>query len=668
MFLAGVDCSENNLLTEQLNVRSFYDLPVLNNTLIHHQLKNFADVNISKAYFIDCEEETDFSLFETVGVTLSGLVKALTVLNGNAEILIFRNDVYFEWVDFDIQTVSIGDKIAAITGADEFCYAMLCSVNTLKSICNRNADVFDLFRNSEKYADYYVPTQGYTKILRNVKDYKKLLFDILNGATAFKPPYVAEGIFTSERIPKGDFSVIPPVYIGKSVQIESGSSVGPNAVLYDRTVISSDTRVKNSVLFDDVYISSGCYVEGSVCCRNSSVKRNSAVFSGSVIGENSLIGEDVTVENSSLIRKNVKFDNLLKSPLSNKLLRSFKDKFRGLSPDKAALLGTAVANVFKKPKILVAGDGEINSLSVKLAFLGGFIASGGECIDMGTSFFAQTFFGSRFCESEYSVFFSGKNGGTDIEIFYSDGTPLKKSDCCNLFDFCNNGEFKETDAKACGSIRQIHGLDRMYIREIAAVFGDGIDFLPSVYCVNKFITKTVDVIFEKIAVKLDVNENFSAHINESASNLSIKYRDKLYLCGDLKRLVSFYAKNTEWDFNDGILKKLWNFDCVVLLFAVLNIIKNSGKNILDLMEALPDFYVDERVVSTAFTAGETARRLEELKNVSYNGERYKIFLKKGSVRVEPCSEEKKIKILCATENVGFSQELSDFFEVLFRDI
>jgi NDP-sugar pyrophosphorylase family protein len=61
------------------------------------------------------------------------------------------------------------------------------------------------------------------------------------------------------------------------VQIESGSVIGPDTIIYNNSLISENTKIMNSVLFENVYVSSNCFVDGSVCCDNASIKRNTTL-------------------------------------------------------------------------------------------------------------------------------------------------------------------------------------------------------------------------------------------------------------------------------------------------------------------------------------------------------------------------------------------------------
>ncbi len=664
MYLVSIDFSKNNLLTEQLNVRSFYGLQVMNCYLTELQLKNFSDIQIDVAYITDCENKFDYQLFDVVNIETSHFKKLLFSLKADDNIILFRNDVYFE-VDLSNSINNLkSHKVICLQDEKGFCFAVSCTVKTLINLHNKGIDFSELFLNYKKFADDFLTFNSYIKILNNVNSYKCVLFDILNRKTSFHPPYIAEGVFTEGRFPKGDFSIVPPVYLGENIQIESGSVIGPNTIIYNNTLISKESSIKNSVLFENVFISSNCFVDGSVCCENSSVKRNSAVFSGSVIGANSLVGEDITIENNSIIRKNVRYDKFIKSPFNNKPISNFKDKFQGLRPDKATLLGSAVATVFNKPKVLVAGDGSFNSLSIKLAFLSGFIASGGECFDVGTTFQSHIFFCSSFCECDYAVYFTGNSSGTNVEIFNSDNKPLNNAECVNLFDYCNKGKFVFVNVDGFKTIRQLHGMKRVYIREVTALFDRELDFNIIVDCKNPLLYETLNELFKKIGIKDKSSKKVYVSMNDSGTSVSIKYKEKVYTQRDLRRVVFFYLKSKKncVSSETDMYQNIWKSDSVYLLFVLLNIINISEQNIEEIISDLPDFYINKRYVKCSLKKGERAKFLSGISESFYKNDRYNIALKNGLVKIEDLPGSDHLKILCASENYSFSNELCAFFE------
>lgn len=668
MYLVCVDFSVNSLLTEQLNVRSFCDLPVLNISLLEHQLRNFSRMNITKAFVTEASSEIEFPVFETAFVNINDFQKNLYLSDENEKVILFRNDTYFE-CDISEQAFSVTeDSVAGFVNSDGFCFAACLSVKSLKQLLNKSVRLSEILDNYHKFVSGIKAVEGYTINLKSFKDYRSLVFDILNLKTSYKPPYIAEGIYTDAVVPKGDFSIVPPVYIGNTVQIESGTTIGPNTVIYDNTLISNDSVVKNTILFKNVFVSSNCFIDGSICCENSSVKRNSAVFSDSVIGENSLIGEDVVVENKSIIRKNVKYDNYINTDFHKALNNKFKNKFQGLTPDKTALLGSAMATVFNKPKILIASDGSPNSLAIKLAFLSGLISSGARCFDIGTTFKSNIFFSSIFCECDFSVFFSGGRNGTDVEIYNNDNEPLSKADCNNLIAFCNKKEFVFAEPEECCNVRQINGLKRVYIREITSVFEGDYDFCPVINCKNSTLLKVLKDIFKKMGNDTGEEEKLYIDFNSDGTKLSVEFKGKRYVTKDLKRIVSFFKnKSRKTDLNTDAYEKLWKKDCVFLLFTLLDIIKKTNNNIDFLFRELPDFYISFKDIKNDFKAGETAKKIGELERFVYKNNSYNIPLKNGFVKVINNPDESKLKVFCASDNFAFSRELCDFFSSFLRD-
>ncbi len=663
MYLFSVDFSQNNLLTDQLNVSSLYDIPVMNKLLIEHQLINFVDLSIDKAYLIDCDKSIIFPVFNIISVKECEIFKELALIDNNEKFIAFRNDVYFE-IDNLKYNINRNDELVFFDCKSGLEFCVIGSVGQLKKLYNKNSSLTDFFKSPEKFASFYKETEdGYVNNLKSIKNYKSLLRDILNGKTFFIPPFVAEGVFTDGVVPKGDFSIVPPVYIGESVQIESGSVIGPDTVIYNNSLVAENTTIMNSVIFENVYISSNCFIDGSVCCDNASIKRNTSVFSDSVIGSDALVGEDMTVENSSTINKNVRFDKFDFVRIKMDKINFTCNKFQGLSPDKVALLGSSFAVVFKNPKIIVGCDGAPNSLSLKLAFMSGLIASGCDCLDVGVTFKSQIFFSSRFCDCDYSVFFSGRGGGTDIEFFDSENNDLSRSQCYNLLDFCNKGKFIYKKNEECKNIRQIKGLRRMYVREITAFSDNELPFISEIICDNKILLKTLEEIFKICNTNASYENGFILYINESGTNANIKYKDKLYPQKILKKLVFFFMKNQVKAkvFESELYKSLWRYDSVFLIVTVLNIIKFSGKELDILIAEMPRFFIKTKTIELKCGNNDIAGKLSRKFKINHDGDAFRIKCNEGYVKLINNQKSGKIKILTASESMAISEELCDFF-------
>ncbi len=661
MYLILADFSENNLLTTQIGVDSFYNLKILDKTLVEHQLLKFLDLPIDKVFLINSSNINEFSLFETISLKESDLYKHLLYLDDSDKVIVLKNNVYFE-VDFISVCDICCDELSVVKDDGDNPYCILTSVKEIKKLLNKNHSVKDLFFKSGKFSEKQIKNDAYIKSLKSVKDYKILLNDMLNGKTCYKPPFVAEGVFTESIMPEGDFSIIPPVYIGSGVQIESGSTIGPDTVIYSNSLVSENTFIKNSILFENVYISSNCYVDGSVCCNNASVKRNTAIFSGSVIGTDTLIGEDMTIENNSIINKSVRYNKFIKSPFTGKKSFSFDSKFQGLSPDKVALLGSAVATVFKRPKIIVASDGQVNSLSLKLAFMSGFIASGGECLDAGVMFKSQILFSSAFCECEFSVFFSGIGGGTDITIYNSCFQELSQSDCCNLFEFCNTSKIRYVGSEECKTIRQIKGLARVYIREITAFSENNLPFVNEIFCENKQIVRTIECILKTCANNNDNEHKLLVYMNDTGTSITIELDGVRYSEKVLKKIVFFYSKDkNEHFFESDSYNNLWKHDSVILLLQILNIIKKTSMSLPDLVSSLPNYFIKRKIIGSDYNNSTIAGKIGCDYPVFFKDNSFNIACDKGFVKLKKSEKTKNIKVLCSSESVEASSELCDIF-------
>lgn len=663
MYLFSVDFSQNNLLSEQININSLYLLPVMNKLLIEQQLVNFTDLSIDKAFLVGCEENINFSVFNTVAIKENELFKELALIDDNEKFIAFRNDVYFETNNSSFNS-NENDELVLFDDKNGFGVYVTGSIGQLKRLYNKNISLSAFLKSPEKFTSYSEEVRdSYVNHLQSIKNYKSLLNDILNGITYRKPPFVAEGIFTDGEVPKGDFSIVPPVFIGQSVQIESGSVIGPDTVIYNNSLIAENTSIMNSVIFENVYVSSNCFIDGSVCCDNASIKRNSAVFSGSVIGADALIGEDMTLENGSVINKNVRYDKFDFVRLKKHNIYSWRNMFQGLSPDKVALLGSAFAVVFKNPKIIVGCDGSPNSLSLKLAFISGLIASGSECLDVGVTFKSQIFFSSRYCDCEYSAFFSGLGGGTDIEFFDNKNENLSRTKCFNLLDFCDKEKIVYKNAEECKNIRQIKGLRRMYVREIIAFSDNELPYISDVICENQTLLKTLKEIFKNCITEDSRGNGLLLYMNESGTNVNIKFKDVFYQQKTLKKLVSYFVKKNEniKIFESELYKELWKYDSVFLIMAVLNIVKSTEKELDILVDELPRFFIKTKSIDLKCGNNKIAEKLSSKYRINHHKGVFKIKCNEGYVQLINNRESGKIKVLTASENLAMAEELCDFF-------
>lgn len=662
MLIFSVDFSENSLLTEQLGYNSFNDLPIMNRTLAEHQARNFIDCEVDMVYLLNCACGVKLQYFDSCLINEKDIFKALALSDDSDLFVAYRNDVYFELDSIDVD-FSSENELTCLNDNNGLIFLVCGTIGKLKTLSNKGVTLTEILKQPKRFTDKaQIIKNPYVKLLCSVKDYKTLLIDILNNKTNYTPPFVAEGIYTNSSVPMGDFSIIPPVYIGDNVQIESNSQVGPCAVILSNSLIAENTSIKNSILFENVFVSSNCFIDGSVCCDNASIKRNTAVFSESIIGSDALIGEDMILENGSVINSNVKYDKL--SFISHKKYNFLnEDDTEGLFPDKVALMGIAFGKTFKKTKVVVGSDATNEALCLKLAFISGLIASGCVCFDIGVTFESQIYFSLSFCDCDYGVFFSGFN----TEIFNSDYQPLGKTQFSNLFEACKNNEHNLNINEKTGTVRQIKGLRRMYLREISAFLNSELPLICNVFCKNPILQRVLEELFGR--QDKNINNVISIYLNENGTNANINFKDKIYTQRELSRLVYFYHKKHNKDdiFDCDLFNRLWRCDSVVLIAAVLNIIALTGESIDYLLENLPQFFIKSDTLDLKCNDSEIAWKINKKFNINNRNGAFEIKTDKGYARVINDKNFERVRVLTASDNMAVSEELFTFFKALLED-
>ena len=164
MNLVCLDFSENNLLAEQMNINSLFDLSVMNHTLFELQLKSISDLNSDTVYVLAQFNKIHNTIFKVECVDNNSILKALLELNKAQSVLLFRNDVYFENDFLQYEKLIVEDEILAFNNDIGECYAVITSVKRLIKFLNKNISLSHLITEAEKFADVFISPEGYKNI------------------------------------------------------------------------------------------------------------------------------------------------------------------------------------------------------------------------------------------------------------------------------------------------------------------------------------------------------------------------------------------------------------------------------------------------------------------------------------------------------------------------
>ncbi len=632
---------KNKEIFDYLGVNSFFSLSLINVELGEHLVTELKYSGIENVVVYG-DNKGRFANYTSDFSELS-----LEIENCKSEnIFVFFSNTFFELspsiknIDsLNLSSLSISDKNGNMCGYVFEKNHFIEKFNGLK------AD--DIYKNIIKYKGYTrISGADYVYCIDSLASYKNLLTVILNNNTSITLPEIAEGIYAKGQINKGDFVIIPPVYIGKDVQIESDCIIGPDCIISDNTLVSKNSYIKSSVLLNDNYVSSGCFLENVLSCENASVLRNSAVFSGSVLGHHSYVSEETFLENNSKIRAYARTGDYI-----NRNEKGSLYCFNGCLPEYAALIGGALGTLFKGKKIGVLTDGEINSVSLKYALFSGMISTGIKCFDIGESYLGALFTYINSCELDYGIYIKGGFCGVSVCIINHLCEYISKDMVMSIKDIISKNSIERATEKECYNIRKLNGLKRLYVHKILSSFENELGIFPVFNCSDKYVEVTLNDIMSKLSFSM-CNEQIIFDINDDATSVICRHKNKHISHSNLLDFVSFYSNNL----GDCVLDN-WRYDAVFLVFKVLNIITELHLDISSEINNLPSFYVAEKTIDISEDFSYIVGKLSEKYNVGYKNNEL-IFNTDGVNLKIIKNDNEKIKIIAHSLKVENSEEIA----------
>ena len=668
MIAVLIDCG-NKIINECFGVHSCLELPLFTETFGNIVLKNISVTNVDKI-FVYSKEVKSFKNYTDCEVEFIDDLKDIQCVfsqKPNDFTSFFFSNIYFENEEnfYKLTENKFTDSFSVNNQTGDRITVILRNSKVYELLSDNNFDIKKLnIETTEK-----IITNCYSKTIKKPTDYKNLISDILTGKTNFHLPEVAQGVFAESKIPQGDFVIVPPVFFDEGTQVESGCVIGPCTAIMKNCLIAKNSNIRNSVISKNSYISSGCFLDNVMCSENVSVRRNSVVFSNTVLGHDSVLGEDSVIENGSYIRPFSRIDDFKKNYINFKQESNQSPAgFYGYTPEKAALLGAAVGIVFNSPKIAVASDGELNSTALKLSLLGGLITTGASCYDFGNSFLSSLHYYMSFCELDCAIFVSGNREGTAITVFYKNTYSLSNSDYYNIKNVMTSGEIKRCESDECKNIRQIHGMQRMYVQNIIKTFDNELDFVPVFECENKRIQSILEIAVSKIGFKTG-KKCVIFKINYEGTKITAESNGIHFSHGKLLEIVShfvgekgdFYLKNVS-----GNCEELWKLDAVILCFKLLEILQNNKVTVNEAYKKLPTFYIAESTVLSNVSLSALASEISNKNCVNFDKGELRYQDGSSKVRINKMNDG-SLKIAARAVTVEAAREIvGDLTEIISR--
>lgn len=572
-------------------------------------------------------------------------------------------------------------------------------------VCDLKKDLFPRLL-SENFKFQALVFDDYWCEIETIENFRKVQFDIIGGKTNKKPPFIAENVFTESTIPTGNFVIVPPVYFGKNVQIESGAVIGPFAVIGEGSLISKGSKIRESILLKNVYVSSGCSVNGAILADGVSIKKGASVFENSVLGQDVIIGEgsviangvmvwpNKTIENGVTVTENVRYSQPVNTTLQiNNII--FGDFGVELTPEKTARLGSAIGTLYDGIRVGIGIDGETNSLALKCGMLGGLISVGAKTFDFGECFFSQIFYYSAFCDTDIAVFISGGENGVSLSLCEKGGIALSRDKTRKIEMILNRGEFNRSSCADCQSVSVMNSLGEMYLNEIVRQFDETRNSVNGVlfFCGNEEISYCVRKTLERLGIANN-EEDFIVKINNTGTKITVIENAQSFShekiltvvahnemqCGndvalpwDAPQIITTLGNSLgrktyrmsevsnhqfENSKNSSIsINQLWSRDAVFLMFRLLKIMHDSKKTLATLVRELPEFYVAKKVMEIDVSPALISKEL--LCNNFKTDESGGVTLKneKGVAKVRSESNGKSLKIITEAVTMELAEEL-----------
>lgn len=501
---------------------------------------------------------------------------------------------------------------------------------------------------------YAYTAQGYFNALQSPAAYRACIREVLSGKTQIRLPHPANGIFTFSALPKGDYQLIPPVYIGENVTVENGAKIGPYTVLESGCTICAQAKVENSIVLGGAAVRKKAALYGAVLCENATASENAVLSADSIVGACSDIGrharvgrgarvwQHCTVEDGMYVSGNVR-NSMPQTPV---LFENGQISTpRPIDPIFLARFGSTLAGCPFGKRVGVLHDGSAFCEAAAQVLTGTLSAQGSGVWLFGKGFLPQLHFYTAFCDLQTGIFLSTHKSRVCLHIFSAGGLMLTGEQVAMLSSRLQFGDYAATVPEHCKTFSDMHDMQALYLRELLQEAGEVLEGQSvRVQCPNAEIT----MLLEDALYRLHAGEgdDITLRLSFDGTRVTAFHRECGYLpherllaicCNALFErgqdvalsadapftLEQFAAKNGRRVLHYPVTanakadpaacalarEQLYVRDGLFLSMRLLGILQQSGKSLAELHRALPQFFVRQRVVSFSLSPKETERIL-----------------------------------------------------------
>lgn len=159
-------------------------------------------------------------------------------------------------------------------------------------------DLFPLLVK-EKRALFGYNAEGYWSDVGSLSSYRKTQFDMLKKQVnvCLSGREITEGVWVGENVVIEDgVTLKAPISIGDCSVIRSGAVVDDHCIVGKHTVLSTNCTLKQSILWNDIYVGDGSELMGTTICKGTKLEHSASLHEASVIGEQCTIAKNVIIK------------------------------------------------------------------------------------------------------------------------------------------------------------------------------------------------------------------------------------------------------------------------------------------------------------------------------------------------------------------------------------
>ncbi len=571
------------------------------------------------------------------------------------------------------------------------------------------ADLFPLMLERDMPI-YCYHTGDYWCDVGNIEAYLKCQRDVFDGKMKMPIGASANGIYVKDSLPKGDYSIVPPVYIGSEVEICDGAVIGPYAVIDDSSYIGANAKVRYCTVLENSWLAPDSAVTGALICSGAALKNRAQMFENSVAGAGCVIGESAClkpnvlvwpgkiVASGAAVTSNVKYGSIKAQYLGESGLDEKNGTF--LNAETCVRLGAAVAGTRNGKKSGIAADGSKSAEIMKLAITSGLAGAGAAVWNFGECFEAQLNFLVNFCGLGAGLFVAGKNE-KGIKICGEGGLSITRCFEREIESGMSKCEFHEAEENEITEISDMSNVKLLYNQELLKQAPHG---LRGIGVTVKSENESVRSLLQSIVLRLGACEDAGLIFNVDASGMQLNaetqnghidhekllavcclnemkngrdiaipydapdFLDSLaQMCGrKVFRYLSAPADNSDSAARRLAAKQIFVRDGLFLAVKLLSIMKERECGIETLLSEIPEKYIVKKTVSISFSPSylaslvgeETARKKNDFEGV-------RLVKSNGKLLIVPMRSGDKVRILAEADTMEAANELcADIEEIL----